>query len=116
MELTFDKALYDKRALLKAAYQFTDRAYLHLSQDGAHWHVAWTPKEGCAVRPEELENELIHQSLRLQLTQESADVRRILLARAMASTLIGTPPQEPGLPGTDEGAQEILKGWYEHDV
>lgn len=120
MELTFDKALYDKRALLKTAYQFTDRAYVHLSQTQMQWRVSWIPKANCAVAPEEFENELIHQALRLQLAQESADIRRVLLARAMASTLIELPAEEKVEPDaartSDEEAREILKGWYEHDV
>ena len=120
MELRFDKVLYDKCALLKTAYQFTDRAYLHLSQTDAQWCVSWIPKTNCAIAPEEFENDLIYQMLRLQLAQESADIRRILLARSMASTLVELPPKGKGEPRatqtSKEEVQEILRGWYEHDV
>lgn len=40
MELAFSKGLYEKSALLKAAYSFTEVAYLHLSQDDKNWYVS----------------------------------------------------------------------------
>ena len=32
-ELKYNRELYSKTALIKAAYNFTDRAYLHLDAD-----------------------------------------------------------------------------------
>lgn len=46
MELAFSKGLYEKSALLKAAYSFTEVAYLHLSQDDKNWYVSWHNKPG----------------------------------------------------------------------
>ena len=73
--LELDKALYDRRALLKAVYRFTDRAYIHLSQNENQWLVSWRAKEGKQVDTGELENELITQTLRLQLLEESGDLK-----------------------------------------
>lgn len=67
--LELDKALYDRRALLKAVYRFTDRAYIHLSQNENQWLVSWRAKEGKQVDTGELENELTPQTLRLQLLE-----------------------------------------------
>ncbi|MFR1593610.1 MAG: His-Xaa-Ser system protein HxsD [Christensenellales bacterium] len=111
--LELDKALYDRRALLKAVYRFTDRAYIHLSQNENQWLVSWRAKEGKQVDTGELENELITQTLRLQLLEESGDLRKILLARAMASTVIeektvGSEPEEDACEEPD-----ILRGWFD---
>lgn len=114
MELRFDKSVYDRRALLKAAFRFTDRCYIHLQQDEAQWIVSWREKDGAAVDSGEFENELIAQSLRLQLLEESAELRKILLARAMASTVIQEipgPSGESGSAGQDE--VQILRGWFD---
>lgn len=114
MELRFDKSVYDRRALLKAAFRFTDRCYIHLQQDEAQWIVSWREKDGAAVDSGEFENELIAQSLRLQLLEESAELRKILLARAMASTVIQevpVPSGESGSAGQDE--VQILRGWFD---
>lgn len=111
--LELDKALYDRRALLKAVYRFTDRAYIHLSQDDSRWLVSWRTKEGKHVDAGELENELIAQTLRLQLLEESGDLRKILLARAMASTVI---EEETVSLESEEDTKEdadILRGWFD---
>lgn len=113
IRLELDKALYDQRALLKAAYRFTDRAYIHLSQDDSQWLVSWRAKEGKHVDAGELENELLAQTLRLQLLEESGDLRKILLARAMASTVIEeeTVSSEPEEDDCEE--PDILRGWFD---
>lgn len=114
MELRFDKGIYDRRALLKAAFRFTDRCYIHLQQDQAQWIVSWREKDGASVDSREFENELIAQNLRLQLLEESADLRKILLARAMASTVI----QEVPVPSDESSSvmqdeSQILRGWFD---
>lgn len=111
--LELDKALYDRRALLKAVYRFIDRAYIHLSQNEAHWLVSWREKGDTRVDVGELENELIAQSLRLQLIEESSELRKILLARAMASTVIEEKADSAEI---EEDAQEdssVLRGWFD---
>lgn len=114
MELRFDKEIYDRRALLKAAFRFTDRCYIHLQQDGASWMVSWLEKDGASVDFGEFENELIAQNLRLQLLEDSADLRKILLARAMASTVIQeTPGQGAEAADTEQDESQILRGWFD---
>lgn len=116
MELVFDKALYDKRALLKAAYAFTDRAYLHLAQTEKEWLVSWEEKSTeLTVSAKAFENELLNQMVRLQVLAETEKIRTLMLARAMASTVID-PAAEPENEGTPECAdQDILKDWYRHE-
>lgn len=82
MELAFSKGLYEKSALLKAAYSFTEVAYLHLSQDDKNWYVSWHNKPGETLTSESFENALIEQQLRKELLRESRDLRTVLLARA----------------------------------
>ncbi len=40
----FDKRLYSKEALMKAAYRFTDMFYIHLSIQGDNYIVSLLPK------------------------------------------------------------------------
>lgn len=74
MELAFSKGLYEKSALLKAAYSFTEVAYLHLSQDDKNWYVSWHNKPGETLPSEAFENALIEQQLRKELLHESRDL------------------------------------------
>jgi len=122
-----DKALYSKEVFLKTAYTFTETAYVHLSQDDTNWIVEWNAKEGQNISGGEFENELIAQQLREELLEQTKDIRKILLARAYASTMIneedGEETAEAGQKetadqenGNEAEAESILKGWFEqHD-
>ena len=117
--IKLDKAVYSKEVLLKTAYSFTDRAYLHLAQDDIYWIVRWEPKKGNNLISAEFENELIQQETRLILEQKTADLRKIIIARALASTIIDRPlPENPSVEVWDEDeAETILKGWHDtHDI
>ena len=39
-QLKYNRELYSKIALIKAAYNFTDRAYVHLDADEKYYYVS----------------------------------------------------------------------------
>lgn len=115
MVLTFSKELYPKNALLKAAYNFTDRAYIHLDASEDSYSVEIVPKSG----QEEVDegvfvNEMLCQSVRHSVYQQTKGLRELLAARALAACVVTKPDncQEESLQfnGTPE---EILKNWFE---
>ena len=123
-EIRIDKAIYSKEVLLKTAYSFTDKVYLHLAQDEKQWIVSWQPKEDQEINSGSFENELIAQELREGLISRTSDVRKLILARAFASTILDeeatsedTAEQASAQDAPDEGADlDILKGWFDqHD-
>ncbi len=121
------RSLYSKEVLLKTAYSMTDRAFIHLEQDGKDWIVSWKPRNAQQINEGEFENELIAQSLREKLLEQSTDLRKLILARAFASTVMDnrqgdlpetSPEEENALPGysehiTEKEKSEILRGWFE---
>lgn len=44
-ELKYNRELYSKTALIKAAYNFTDKAYLHLDADEKYYYVSISEKQ-----------------------------------------------------------------------
>ena len=122
MELAFSKGLYYKCALLKAAYTFTEVTYQNLSQDDKNWYVSWHNKPGETLTSESFENALIEQQLRKELLRESRDLRTVLLARAMASTLVETSQtadetlSNPAVSADTPFSNDILKGWFEQNA
>ena len=46
MRIQYDKEFYSKEALLKAAYHFTDRAYVYLGVEDGSFFVDFTAKGG----------------------------------------------------------------------
>lgn len=123
MEIRIDKGIYSREVLLKTAYSFTDKAYLHLSQDDSSWIISWTNMPDHEVNPEMFENEMISQQLRVEIVRKTKDIRKLLLSRAFASSVLEmtnadvSESEEKGIALSDEGEEEnamdILKGWFD---
>ena len=123
MEIRIDKGIYSREVLLKTAYSFTDKAYLHLSQDDSSWIISWTNMPDHEVNPEMFENEMISQQLRAEIVRKTKDIRKLLLSRAFASSVLEmtnadvSESEEKGIALSDEGEEEnamdILKGWFD---
>ncbi len=121
MVIRVDKSIYSKEVLLKTAYSFTEKAYIHLAHDEQNWLVSFTLKADNLMSPLEFENELIAQQLRISLLERNADIRKMTLARAFASTVIEN--EEATAESADEtlksipvsGNDNILRDWFEND-
>lgn len=109
------KEIYDRETLLKACYAFTDVAYMHLDADERCYYVEMTPKDGSASADllyRKLENELIFQQTRRSVAKNTQAIREIIIARAMASTIVDLDPAP--VPGEASfSADDILKDWFE---
>ena len=113
MRFTYRKELYPKAALIKAAYHFTDAAYLHLDADDEYFIVSLDVKDGCSLDPRDFEDEMLAQIARYEVFLQTKDIREISLARALASSVVVTAG-EPGSPDeNDVAAEEILKDWFQ---
>ena len=113
--MKFNRELYSKIALIKAAYNFTDVAYVHLDADNNYYYVNILPKEGYSdVADEVFENEILAQSVRHEVYLQTKNIRELMLARAVATSVIASEEQ----PEYDEQSQdtfsedEILKDWF----
>ena len=122
MIIKLDKEIYSRQVLLKTAYSFSDRAYLHLSKNKQEWIVEWTNMPNQDIVPEMFENELVSQQLREELIEKTRDIRTLLLSRAFASSImdLDSPSMEEKnkkietINEDDEkNASEILKGWFD---
>ncbi len=123
-KLMVDKGIYSKDVLLKTAFSFTERAYIHLEQNNEYWVIQWTNKEDEDINPLEFENELIAQQIRERLLVINSDIRKIVLARAYASSVIELADEKTNgnkIDAIDDGKQsletmdseKILKGWFD---
>lgn len=120
MIICFDKDFYPKEALLKAAYAFSDQAYFHLSQDEVNYIVDFVLKDSATTTEQKLclkiKNELLAQTVRLQVYHQTKNVREIILARAMASTIVGDSISEidkAPAHSEDFNMDKILNDWFE---
>lgn len=113
-EMKFSKELYSKIALIKAAYNYTDIAYVHLDADDVYYYVSIENKKpGQEINEQDFINEMLAQSVRHEIYQQTKNIRELLLARAMATSVI----VENGIEENEEvnglfNENEILKDWF----
>lgn len=113
--MKFSRELYPKVALIKAAYNYTDRAYLHLDADENYFYVSIKSKEpGVEIKEEEFINEMLTQAVRHEVYSQTKNIRELLLARAMATSVILNEQDEKTEECNDDEFSEsaILKDWF----
>lgn len=113
MKFSFSKDIYSKDALIKAAYNYTDKAYLHLDADFQNYIVEIEMKDGLAGFSEkEFQNEMLAQMVRMDVQKRTKTIRELMLARAFASTVIErTEVVEDNEP--EVNIDDILQDWFE---
>lgn len=116
MQLRFIKKLYPKNVLIKSAYSFTDRAYLHLDEDGDYYIVTITFKNEPCFTGQEFENEMLIQTARYEVYKQTKELRKLTVARALASTIIDTTPETADdNPEEDFDIDKVLEDWFSED-
>lgn len=112
--MKFRKELYSKIALIKAAYNFSDIAYIHLDANDAYYYVTIEAKKnGHVVNEQEFVNEMLTQSVRHEVYQQTKNIRELLLARAMANSVIVDKNMVDDV-SQDEifSEDDILRDWF----
>lgn len=118
MTFSFHKSLYSREALIKAAYQFTSRAYVHLDCSENHYVVSIQMKsKKDAISESEFINEMLAQTVRQVVTNETKQVRELLLARALSSTVIDYNDTRRSdsvyQESTEDNIADIITDWFE---
>lgn len=114
MKFSFSKDLYPKEALLKSAYSFTDRAYIHLDADEKDYIVNISFKDGYSFEYDEFKNELLSQTVRMLIYEKTKNIRQLTVARALASTIVNDFPEEDA-PEESVDIDAILTDWFDEN-
>lgn len=116
MVIKLSEEIYPKEAILKAAYKYSGDYQLFLDKKDGYYLLEVNYSDGKDANDIELENEikkeLLAQAARYSVVQQTQDLRNIIVARALASTIIDD---------TDNGyisdesmkADSILSDWFE---
>ena len=119
----YDSTIYEKAALLKAAYAFIDEYYIHLEFNASgNYSIQFTPKLVDMKKDivERFENELLAQTVRQHVYRETKDLREIMVARAMASSMIVNDDAVNVTVSEKESQNSydlnnILTDWFKHE-
>lgn len=111
---SFSKEIYSKISILKAAFAFTDRAYIHLDVTDDAYTVQISPKSGCEeVDLDEFTNEVLCQCLRHEVYLQTKTVRELLVARSLSTSLIEEKPLPAATDECDAVPEDILVDWFD---
>lgn len=90
MFFSIKKDIYDKKVLLKTSYKFTDEYYIHLDSNKDEFVISIQKKDGKADTSieGEFKNELIEFTNREIVFEQTKNIRELLFARSMASSVI----------------------------
>lgn len=122
MRIQYDKEFYSKEALLKAAYHFTDRAYVYLGVEDGSFFVDFTAKDGIQFDKEKLENEfkneLLAQVIHQTVSKETTVLRELLVARALSSTMVdegisSDVAESPMTEDAQDALDAIARDWFD---
>ena len=119
--LEVDERIYSVAAVLRAAYWFTDRAYLFISALGDNsLRIQIKPKPPSLEHPTqvsledlagELGNALLDHQLREIIEERTGKIRELLVTKAVgeADLLRGAPPGSPNDPVADRNGAELVR-------
>ena len=107
----FNKELYSKEDLMKTSYRFIDDFYIHLDVDDQYYYVTIQSKEDKKLKKEEFMNEMLVQQTRNIINKETRNIREMIYARAMASTLI--QEEQVDVEQDEDDIDDILVDWFD---
>lgn len=118
MEIKFSKSIYSIDQILRAAYVFTDQAYIHLDDDEKYVYVYVEAKEQSDLSnvQGELKNEVLAQVLRESISVRTKSIRDLIFQRAMSSSMIVPDNHFSNLQLEECDAIDlelILKDWFD---
>jgi His-Xaa-Ser system protein HxsD len=89
-QLSFEAALHSGDAIQRAAYRLSDRLSCDLTSDGPCFrctlHIPSDSTDDVDATLAEFRNEVLDQTLRERIRNETRDVRNLILALAFAKT------------------------------
>ena len=118
IEFRVNKEVYPLKAIYRAAYLFTDKYYIGLDQTEETYIIKFSGKEKTCDYDDvgAFQNELLNQNLTLALSNDTREIRELIVTRALYSSFLPEENEEVSISETSEqeyDLDEIAKAWYE---
>ena len=116
------KKIYPIESIMKAIYNFLNDIYIHISEDEEYWILSFKEKDSCRYDNITylLENEILAETIRLNVYRKTKNIRSIIMARAMSSSFIDNNNDvvTSNISTSDDESlkmNEILKDWFDRN-
>ncbi|MFI5348092.1 MAG: hypothetical protein ACHQ2Z_00990 [Elusimicrobiota bacterium] len=108
-KITVDLEIFPIEAVQAAAYTLTDRLFVRLTRRGSKsLSVILKPKASgeLGVLAGEFENEMLHESLRLQVSRANQKIREYIVTKALVSAQVPSVAPPAAAAGTEESCPD----------
>lgn len=118
IEFRVNKELYPLRAIYRAAYLFTDKYYIGLDQKEEVYIIKFSAKDRKCDYDDvgNFQNELLNQSLKSVLSDNTREIRELIVTRALYSSFLPEKNEEAIATSetseTEYDLDEIARAWY----
>ena len=118
MIVKYSKSLYSKEVIIKTAYSFLDRCYVHLNADQDNFIIDIIYKDSSTEDEDtlkrELDEEIISQLARYTISEKTRSIRELIIGRAFSSSIIAEKESLEEYNAEYVGnAENILKNWFD---
>lgn len=114
-----NKQINSRQNILKTSYQFINNCYIDLDEDDCTYTVNIEPKEGNLTSLEELEkefrNELILQQTRSIISDETKNIRELIMTRAFYSSYLEKPEVISQITDREYNIDDIAKDVFKNE-
>jgi len=112
MQIKISKDMYQKEAITKAAYYFSDDFYFSLDIDDKYYIVNVEAKSNKQFKEKEFVNEVLVQTTRYNIMMQTKNIRELIIGRALASTIIDDA--DTGFTDDESiDSEKILNNWFD---
>lgn len=91
VKFSLNSQIFPLEAIYATCYNFIDKVYIYLDKKGNNILVSLTPKEESKINHRTLQgefrNELLHNTLRIQIASSNAKIREYIVSQAISSSL-----------------------------
>lgn len=112
IEFSFSSKIYSKEAVLMTVSEFSYSFDFHLSYENDEFKISCIPLGNIEITNRMFERKLIENSIRCDILSKTQDVRKLILARAFASTIIDLGENNAEFEQEEWNENEILKDWF----
>jgi len=114
LTIKLSKEIYPREAIIKAANNFLNEYHIYLDTDEQYFLVEFSKKVNEPTNNilSEFKDEVLLQTTRFQIMNDTKNVRELILGRALASTVI-TDTDSGFVDDSSYQSDEILVDWFE---
>lgn len=109
---SFSSKIYSREAVLMTVSEFSSDFDFQLSYADDEFNIRCVPLGNTLINNLIFERRLIENSIRCDILSKTQDIRKLILARAFASTIIDLGENVSSSAQEEWNENEILKDWF----